>query len=157
IRRRNSDASAVPQGSGELRGASGSTKVVPAKTAPPPPVEPVASDHRVLIVNEEPGLRHPCSQMLRVADIPSDSAPSPLEAPQELGLRPYSLILLDLHQAGGISGLDFCRELRENSPCPNFKIVTTYSFSTAGDLAKMLLTGVDDFLAKPFSMHELQA
>ncbi|WP_440876116.1 winged helix-turn-helix domain-containing protein [Thalassotalea sp. PLHSN55] len=66
----------------------------------------------------------------------------------------YSLILLDV-MLPGISGLDVCRQIREQKPEQAIMMLT--SKSSEVDRVVGLELGADDYMAKPFSVRELQA
>ena len=63
------------------------------------------------------------------------------------------LILLDINLPDG-SGVDFCREIRQNSDVPIIML-------TANDLEIDIVTGLengaDDYITKPFSLAVLRA
>ena len=66
----------------------------------------------------------------------------------------YSLVLLDV-MLPGISGLDVCRQLREQKPEQVILMVT--SRNSEIDRVLGLELGADDYMSKPFSVRELQA
>ena len=68
--------------------------------------------------------------------------------------NPFALIVLDLMMPG-LSGLDFCRELRRvNNTTP---ILVVSARDTETDRVLGLELGADDFLVKPFGLRELVA
>lgn len=66
----------------------------------------------------------------------------------------YALIILDV-MLPGISGLDVCRQLREKKPEQAILMLT--SRTSEIDRVVGLELGADDYMAKPFSVRELQA
>lgn len=73
----------------------------------------------------------------------------------ELSLaKNYELILLDI-MLPGLSGLDVCRQLREQKPEQAILMIT----SRGAELDRVLglELGADDYMTKPFSVRELQA
>lgn len=73
----------------------------------------------------------------------------------ELALKNnYDVILLDV-MLPGISGLDVCRQLREQKPEQAILMVT--SKDSEIDRVLGLELGADDYMTKPFSVRELQA
>lgn len=73
----------------------------------------------------------------------------------ELALKNnYDVILLDV-MLPGISGLDVCRQLREQKPEQAILMVT--SRDSEIDRVLGLELGADDYMTKPFSVRELQA
>jgi response regulator RpfG family c-di-GMP phosphodiesterase len=111
---------------------------------------------RVLAVDDEVGVRHVCKQILQSEGILCDEAVSGAEALAAVASKPYDLILLDWAMPD-LTGTDVCRRLRENPPTPHLKIVMFSGHWAPDDLAKILSTGIDDFLTKPFTVTQLVA
>ncbi|RBW41592.1 DNA-binding response regulator [Psychromonas sp. B3M02] len=66
----------------------------------------------------------------------------------------YSLLMLDLNLPG-CSGLDVCRKVRESKPAQAILMLTARTSEL--DRVLGLELGADDYMAKPFSVRELQA
>jgi two-component system alkaline phosphatase synthesis response regulator PhoP len=66
----------------------------------------------------------------------------------------YSLLILDV-MLPGVSGLDICRQVREQKPSQAIIMLTAKSSET--DRVLGLELGADDYITKPFSVRELQA
>ena len=66
----------------------------------------------------------------------------------------YSLLILDV-MLPGVSGLDICRQVREQKPSQGIIMLTAKSSET--DRVLGLELGADDYITKPFSVRELQA
>ncbi len=66
----------------------------------------------------------------------------------------FQLIILDL-MLPGVNGLDICRKLRADLPYIPILMLTAKSSEV--DRIVGLETGADDYLTKPFSIHELLA
>jgi len=66
----------------------------------------------------------------------------------------YSLLILDV-MLPGVSGLDICRNVREQKPSQAIIMLTAKSSET--DRVLGLELGADDYITKPFSVRELQA
>ena len=73
---------------------------------------------------------------------------------EKLSQNNYSLVLLDV-MLPGISGLDVCRQLREQKPEQVILMIT--SRDSEIDRVLGLELGADDYMTKPFSVRELQA
>jgi response regulator RpfG family c-di-GMP phosphodiesterase len=112
--------------------------------------------YQVLIVDDEPAPRQLCGCVLKAEGIVCDEAASGLEALDMVYRKRYDLLLLDINMPD-VSGLEVCRRLREQEPCPHLKVITLSGFANPDDMAQMLLAGADDFLAKPFSVVQLMA
>lgn len=108
---------------------------------------------RILIVDDEPNLRHTVGYNLRregfeIVEAADGEAALDLARTQ----RP-ALIILDL-MLPGMDGLDVCRRLRERGNVP---ILMLTARDSEVDRVVGLELGADDYLAKPFSMRELVA
>ena len=107
---------------------------------------------RILVVDDEPDLREILQCNLENAGYSVDTAASAEEA-MELLSPDHSLILLDV-MMGGMSGFRMADHLRKD-----LKNEVPIIFLTARDTENDLLTGfsagADDYIAKPFSLHEV--
>ncbi|MBU3005923.1 response regulator transcription factor [Paraglaciecola arctica] len=66
----------------------------------------------------------------------------------------FSLLILDV-MLPGVSGLDICRQVREQKPTQAIIMLTAKNSET--DRVLGLELGADDYVTKPFSVRELQA
>ena len=109
---------------------------------------------KFLVVDDEPDLREIMQINLENAGYEVDTAESAEEALQLLSPH-HRLLLLDV-MLGGMSGFQLAEHLRKvlHNPIPII-------FLTAKDTERDMLTGFsaggDDYMAKPFSLHELLA
>ncbi|QPJ65139.1 MAG: response regulator transcription factor [Candidatus Nitrohelix vancouverensis] len=77
----------------------------------------------------------------------------------EMGLEQFrsknpDLVLLDL-MLPGLSGLEVCRKIREDSKHANVPIVMLTAKGEESDVVKGLELGADDYVTKPFSLKVL--
>jgi response regulator RpfG family c-di-GMP phosphodiesterase/serine/threonine protein kinase len=110
--------------------------------------------HRVLIVDDEPGIRMFCKTVLQGDDLACAEAECGSEALKMAAQRPPDLVLLDVNMKG-LSGPEVLRELRANPPLANLKVIMLSGMATGDELACMMLGGADDYLTKPFSVTQL--
>ena len=109
---------------------------------------------KILVVDDEPDLREILQINLENAGYEVDTAESAEEALQLLS--PHHRLLLPDVMLGGMSGFQLAEHLRKvlHNPIPII-------FLTAKDTERDMLTGFsaggDDYMAKPFSLHELLA
>lgn len=110
--------------------------------------------YKILIVDDEPDLREILQCNLENAGYEVDTAESAEEALHLLNAE-HHLILLDV-MLGGMSGFKMAEKLRKE-----LKNQTPIIFLTAKDTENDMLTGFsaggDDYIAKPFSLHEVLA
>ena len=110
--------------------------------------------YKILVVDDEPDLREILQCNLENAGYEVDTAESAEEALHILSPE-HSLILLDV-MLGGMSGYRMANKLRNE-----LKLKTPIIFLTAKDTENDMLTGfsagADDYISKPFSLHEVLA
>lgn len=109
--------------------------------------------HRVLIVEDEPGLIESVRYALEAEGyevLVADNGLSGLEAAR---VQKPDLVLLDL-MLPTMSGLDVCRQIRLFSDVP---IIMLTAKDSEADKVTGLELGADDYLTKPFSIRELVA
>src|SRR2546423_15551825 len=70
--------------------------------------------------------------------------------------NPPSVIVLDL-MLPGMNGMDLCRRLRRESQTRRTPIIMLTAKTAEADRIAGLDVGADDYIAKPFSIHELLA
>ncbi len=115
-----------------------------------------ARHHRVLVVDDEAGIRTFCALALRTDGVECDEAPDGLRALEILAAKPYDLVLLDIDMPH-LNGAETMRRIRQAPPSPNLKVVMFSGRTAADEMAQLLLGGADDFLPKPFSIVQLRA
>jgi two-component system OmpR family response regulator len=108
---------------------------------------------RILVVDDDPGLRELLDGYLRDSGFEVQTVPDGEAMGAELTRTPFDLIVLDL-MLPGEDGLTLCRRLRAHSTVPILML------TARGDEFERVLgleMGADDYLAKPFSPRELLA
>ena len=108
---------------------------------------------RILVVDDDPGLRELLDGYLRDSGFEVQTVPDGEAMGAELTRTPFDLIVLDL-MLPGEDGLTLCRRLRAHSSVPILML------TARGDEFERVLgleMGADDYLAKPFSPRELLA
>ena len=111
---------------------------------------------RILIVDDEEGIRTLCQDFLQGDATECDVVSNGATALQTLASQPYDLVLLDVNMPG-MTGLELVRRLRASPPCLNLKLVMFSGHMNSDEMAQLLNAGVDDFLSKPFSGVQLLA
>jgi response regulator RpfG family c-di-GMP phosphodiesterase len=115
-----------------------------------------AGKRRILIVDDDPGVRRLCRAALQADTVECDEASDGLQALDKLRVGRYDVALLDVNLPG-MKGTDVCRWLRDTLPAPQPKVVLFSGHVAGDDMAPWLSTGADDYLSKPISVVELQA
>jgi excisionase family DNA binding protein len=131
--------------------ASAPTLPEPASTPerPAPPAHP-----RILVVDDEPGIRDLLAKTLALAEYEVDVAPDGRGALEHLRHQMYDLLIVDL-KLPGIDGLSVIREAKRYKSNLPVIIITGYSSESAAIEAVNL--GVSGYLTKPFRVPQVLA
>jgi two-component system response regulator RegX3 len=108
---------------------------------------------RILIVEDEPAIAEAVEYALRAEGFEVEAVDNGNTALEQARARPYDLLVLDL-MLPGLSGVEVCRRLRDESPVPILMLT-----AKDGELDRVLglEVGADDYVSKPFSVPELVA
>jgi len=109
--------------------------------------------HRILVVEDEPGLAESVRYALDTEGFEVLVAESGLGGLESARVNQPDLVVLDL-MLPGMSGLDVCRQIRASSDVP---IIMLTAKDAESDKVAGLELGADDYMTKPFSMRELMA
>jgi two-component system KDP operon response regulator KdpE len=110
-----------------------------------------SSRARVLVVDDDAGVRDVCSTLLHALGYDAAVAIDGAHALDAVRARAPQLVLLDL-ELPGMPGEDVLRAVKERSPDVR---VLVMSGKPSRDLAHALATGADGVLRKPFKMSDL--
>src|SRR5580704_7791305 len=108
----------------------------------------------IVVVDDDPSLRQMVIKYLEDHNVPARSASNRVELNRHFEGTHPSLIILDL-RLGRDDGLDLLREIRSHSDIP--VIITTGHRPDEIDRIVGLELGADDYIVKPFNLHELLA
>ena len=111
--------------------------------------------HRILVVDDEDSLCEILKFNLETEGYQVDTASSAEEA-LRLDLTQYDLLLLDV-MMGPMSGFRLARQLKQDSSTASIPIIFCTARDTEDDTVTGLNLGADDYIAKPFSIREVQA
>jgi len=108
---------------------------------------------RILIVEDEPAIAEAVEYALKAEGFEVEAVDDGNTALEQARARQYDLLVLDL-MLPGLSGVEVCRRLRDESPVPILMLT-----AKDGELDRVLglEVGADDYVTKPFSVPELVA
>jgi two-component system OmpR family response regulator len=109
---------------------------------------------RLLIVDDDPGIRDVVSEFLSRHGYQVDTAADGREMEQALGRAPYDLIVLDVMMPGE-DGLAICRRISAQPGGPAIIMMSAMGEET--DRIVGLELGADDYVPKPCNPRELLA
>jgi DNA-binding response OmpR family regulator len=110
-------------------------------------------DIRVLVADDDQAIRELLKKYLERELYHVDTAQDGEEALRLFELHRYNLILLDLMMPG-VDGIEVCRRIRAKSNAP---ILMLTAKDEEMDKVLGLSMGADDYMTKPFGIHELVA
>lgn len=115
---------------------------------------------RVLVVDDDRQLNRFLVELVSAwsrrmnADIRVESAYDGFEAGAKVHTFDPDVVLLDLMMPG-MDGFEVCRHLKEDSNTCHMRVVAMTGYYTPERVQKILATGADRFLRKPFSNAEV--
>ena len=109
---------------------------------------------RILIAEDDQVLADGLLRSLRNAGYAVDRVGSGTEADAALAMHEFDLLILDLGLPG-LHGLEVLRKLRARGSSVPVLILT--AADSVEQRVKGLDLGADDYMAKPFSLQELEA
>ncbi len=111
------------------------------------------SFQRILVVDDQPQMRRVLRASLNAHGYDVVEADSGEEALRKLDAELCDFVLLDLNLPG-LGGMATCRAIRTGSEVP---IIVVSIRASEQDKVAALEAGADDYITKPFGVHELLA
>lgn len=111
-----------------------------------------ANGHKILIVDDELGMREGCRRSLARYGFDVRTAENGSDGLRMLGDEDYDLVLVDIIMPG-VSGLELLERIRQYDPSITCLVITGYAALSVATQALEL--GAHDVLAKPFNSEEL--
>ena len=109
---------------------------------------------KILIIEDEPDIRKTLEYNISREGYEVISASSLSEGREKLESASFSLLLLDLMLPDG-SGLDLCRELKQDKSLSSMPVIILTAKDDEVDKVVGFELGADDYVTKPFSVREL--
>jgi two-component system, NtrC family, response regulator HydG len=121
--------------------------VSPAREEP----RPVA---RVLVVDDDPGVRYTMAEILGSEEITVEEAVDGQEALEKYDASPVPLVLTDLRMPR-LDGMGLLRELMRRTPAPRVVVITAHG--SERQAVEAMKAGAYDYFKKPFETEDLLA
>ena len=109
---------------------------------------------KILIIEDEPDIRKTLEYNISREGYEVTCASSLSEGRQKLESASFTLLLLDLMLPDG-SGLDLCRELKQDKSLSSMPVIILTAKDDEVDKVVGFELGADDYVTKPFSVREL--
>jgi DNA-binding NtrC family response regulator len=115
----------------------------------------VSAPHiRVLVVDDDPGVRYTLREILEAEGLLVDEAADGAEALRRFEASPAPLVLTDLRMPG-LDGLALLRALAGRTPAPRVVLLTAHG--SERQAVEAMKAGAYDYFRKPFDVEELLA
>src|SRR4030042_3432591 len=108
---------------------------------------------KLLIVDDNEGVRHLVSRWLERAGFSVREAKDGAEAIEKVKEDPPALLLADIRMPK-IDGIELARIIK--SDYPEIKIILMTAYSSPQTIAQARREGVDDYLEKPFTKDQVE-
>jgi two-component system, OmpR family, KDP operon response regulator KdpE len=108
----------------------------------------------ILLTDDDPDLRRVLKKTLDALGFAVSESSNGEQAVQEVKIRPFEAVLLDVNMPG-IGGIEACRRIRRVAPRLQILMLTVRDQES--DKIEALDAGADDYITKPFSIPELAA
>jgi len=108
----------------------------------------------VLVVEDDPDIRSMLAARMQSAGFAVSVAPDAHTALSAARRHRPDVIVLDL-RLPGMSGLEFCREVRADADLAGVGVVVASASVGEASVAEAYDAGADDFVTKPFSLAAL--
>ena len=129
-------------------------KAVPAPA--PQAVPPPQFHGRVLVVEDDWGNQRVIESMLRRMGLEVTSASNGLDGLELVARQSWTLVFMDM-QMPDIRGSEVTQRIRALGPYAKLPIIALTANARAEDREECFAAGMNDFLAKPVRLQDLQA
>jgi DNA-binding response OmpR family regulator len=109
---------------------------------------------RVLVVDDEPDVCRLLTFSLEQAGFESQSVTTASEALLSMARQPPGVVVLDIGLPD-ISGVELCRRVRSDRELADIGVVMLTALGARQDRITGLEAGADDYIVKPFDVHEV--
>ncbi len=124
------------------------------RTGTPPAPIGAGRPARILIADDDPGVRELLTEMVEGLGHEAVLVPDGIAALNAIAAEPLDLVLCDVSMPG-LNGFEVCRRLKSD---PATRLIPVVLITGVGEEFKLqgIEAGADDFFAKPFNMAEVR-
>ncbi len=108
---------------------------------------------RVLIVDDEPGMRSLLARVMEKEGYAALACPGSEEALGTFGTQDWDLVIADIDMPG-MDGIELLKRIREIRP--NLPVLMITAYATVESAVEAMKLGAYDYITKPFAMDELK-
>ena len=110
------------------------------------------SIHKILVVDDDPDISMMLKLMLEYKGYSVTILDKAQDTVKTLQEDTISMVIIDM-LLSGVSGTDICKEIRKDYKTAGFPILMISAHPNAKEIC--LEAGADDFISKPFDMHDI--
>jgi DNA-binding response OmpR family regulator len=110
--------------------------------------------HRILVLDDDPDISLMLRLMLEYRGYVVNTAGKPQDAYSFLEKNKVDLIVMDM-LLSGVNGIDVCLHLKQTETTQSIPVLMISAHPNAQKIC--LDAGADDFISKPFDMHDILA
>ena len=107
---------------------------------------------KILIVDDEIGVRESLEELLRLEDYQAESTGTGEEALKVLSEDSYDMVLLDIRMPG-IDGVEVMHEI--NKYHPETRIILITGYGSLDSAIEAIRSGAQDYILKPYSAEDI--
>ena len=108
----------------------------------------------ILLVDDNDDLMENLKLILEMEGYTVKAVSSSIDALQVIDQSAPALILADVVMAG-LNGYDLCQQVRMNKECADVPFIFLSALTTPDDIDRGRNLGADDYVTKPFAIHDL--
>src|SRR5258706_3189050 len=108
----------------------------------------------ILLVDDNDDLMENLKLILEMEGYTVKAVSSSIDALQVIDQSAPALILADVVMAG-LNGYDLCQQVKMNKECADVPIIFLSALTTPDDIDRGRNLGADDYVTKPFAIHDL--
>jgi DNA-binding response OmpR family regulator len=108
--------------------------------------------HKILVVDDDPDISMMLKLMLEYKGYSVMILEKAEETLRVLQESTVSMVIIDM-LLSGVSGTDICTEIRQNPKTAGYPVLMISAHPNAREIC--LKAGANDFISKPFDMHDL--
>lgn len=108
---------------------------------------------RILIVDDERGVRALCSDLLQRSGYETEAVDSASAALARIDAAGFDLALVDIHMPK-MSGIELCRRMRTRRP--DLPVVLITGYPSVRSAVRGIGCGASDYVSKPFTPESLR-
>lgn len=106
----------------------------------------------ILVVDDDPDISMMLKLMLEFKGFDVRITERPDETYEILQKDSFDLVIMDM-LLSGVNGTDICAELKKNNVTSSIPLIMISAHPNAREIC--LQAGADDFISKPFDMHDI--